>query len=141
MEKTLTIWSLLDSIISEYAVRIKNNLSESSLSLTDSKILHLVSTGPKNMKYLADRLSLAKGWVTDITDGLESKGLIRRVHSKEDRRVINIEITENGTKTYNKIEEMIKKIISDSISSLPENDIENLCDILGKIDLQLKDHS
>ncbi|MCL4311163.1 MAG: MarR family winged helix-turn-helix transcriptional regulator [Candidatus Thermoplasmatota archaeon] len=141
MDKTLTIWSLLDSILSEYGVRIKDSLSDLSLSLTDSKILRLVSSEPKNMKYLADTLSLAKGWVTDITDGLESKNLVKRVHSSQDRRVINIEITEEGLKTYHKIEEIIKGIIHDSISSLPEDDINQLAIILEKINVKLKDHS
>jgi DNA-binding MarR family transcriptional regulator len=93
------------------------------------------------MKYLADTLSLAKGWVTDITDGLESKNLVKRVHSSQDRRVINIEITEEGLKTYHKIEEIIKGIIHDSISSLPEDDINQLAIILEKINVKLKDHS
>jgi MarR family 2-MHQ and catechol resistance regulon transcriptional repressor len=141
MDKTLTIWSLLDNILSEYGARIKYSLSDLSLSLTDSRILRLVSSEPKNMKYLADRLSLAKGWVTDITDGLESKNLVKRVHSSQDRRVINIEITEEGLKTYHKIEEMIKGIIHDSISSLPEDDINQLATILEKINIKLKDHS
>ncbi|EQB72997.1 MAG: MarR family transcriptional regulator [Ferroplasma sp. Type II] len=141
MDKTLTIWSLLDSILSEYGARIKDSLSDLSLSLTDSKILRLVSSEPKNMKYLADTLSLAKGWVTDITDGLESKNLVKRVHSSQDRRVINIEITEEGLKTYHKIEQIIKGIIYDSISSLPEDDINQLATILEKINMKLKDHS
>ena len=141
MDKTLTIWSLLDNILSEYGARIKYSLSDLSLSLTDSRILRLVSSEPKNMKYLADRLSLAKGWVTDITDGLESKNLVKRVHSSQDRRVINIEITEEGQITYHKIEEIIKGIIHDSISSLPEDDINQLAIILEKINVKLKDHS
>jgi DNA-binding MarR family transcriptional regulator len=140
MEKTLIIWSLLDDILGEYGAQIKKNISELSLSLADLKILHLVSTEPRNMKYLADTLSLAKGWVTDITDGLEGKGFVRRVHSKEDRRVINIEITDAGMETYKKIEGMIKTIISNSISALPDDDVNKLCDILEKIDLKLKGH-
>jgi DNA-binding MarR family transcriptional regulator len=140
MEKTITIWSLLDSILSEYGSRIKENLSKFSLSMTDYKILYLVSSEPRNMKYLADTLSLAKGWVTDITDGLESKNLIKRIHSSDDRRVINIQITAGGLKTYGEIQDMIKSIIGDSISSLPQDDVDRLCNILEKMNLKLKDH-
>ncbi|AGO60839.1 transcription regulator (SlyA-related) [Ferroplasma acidiphilum] len=141
MDNALNIWSLFDSILGEYAVRIKSHLSSLSLSMVDYKILHLVHSEPKNMKYLADTLSLAKGWVTDITDGLEERNLVKRVHSSQDRRVINIEITDEGLKIYNKVGKMIKTIIGDSISSLPEDDVEKLSTILEKISQNMHCHS
>ena len=80
----------------------------------------------------------AKGWVTDITDGLEQMGLVKRIHSNDDRRVINIQITEKGLKVFNEIQCIIKTIINDSVSSLPQEDVEQLCNILEKIDINLK---
>jgi DNA-binding MarR family transcriptional regulator len=138
MERTITIWSLLDSILTEYGSRIKDKIGEYSLTKTDYKLLYLVSSEPRNMKYLADELSLAKGWVTDITDGLEERSLVKRIHSNDDRRVINIEITGNGLEVFNEIQGIIKKIINESISSLPPEDVEQLCNILEKIDINLK---
>ncbi|WMT51480.1 MAG: MarR family transcriptional regulator [Ferroplasma sp.] len=138
MERTITIWSLLDSILTEYGSRIKDKIGEYSLTRTDYKLLYLVSNEPRNMKYLADELSLAKGWVTDITDGLEQMGLVRRIHSNDDRRVINIQITDKGLKVFNEIQCIIKTIINDSVSSLPPEDVEQLCNILEKIDINLK---
>ena len=138
MERTITIWSMLDSILTQYSSRIKDRIGEYSLTRTDYKLLYLVSTEPRNMKYLADELSLAKGWVTDITDGLEQMGLVKRIHSNDDRRVINIQITDKGLKVFNEIQGVIKSIINESISSLPAKDIEQLCNILAKIDINLK---
>jgi len=140
MDNAIKIWSLLGSVLGEYAARIKPELSSLSLTMVDYKILHIVYSEPKNMKYLADTLSLAKGWVTDITDGLEEKNLVTRVHSIEDRRVINIEITPDGIKIYNQIKEKITTIINDSISSLPVDDIDRLSDILEKMNINLKSY-
>lgn len=138
MERTITIWSMLDSILTEYGSRIKDKIGEYSLTKTDYKLLYLVSSEPRNMKYLADELSLAKGWVTDITDGLEQRSLVKRIHSNDDRRVINIQITGKGMEVFNEIQGIIKKIINESISSLPPEDVEQLCNILEKIDINLK---
>ena len=138
MERTITIWSLLDSVLTEYGSRIKDKIGEYSLTKTDYKLLYLVSSEPRNMKYLADELSLAKGWVTDITDGLEQRSLVKRIHSNDDRRVINIQITGKGMEVFNEIQGIIKKIINESISSLPPEDVEQLCNILEKIDINLK---
>ena len=138
MERTITIWSMLDSILTEYSYRIKEKIGEYSLTRTDYKLLYLVSAEPRNMKYLADELSLAKGWVTDITDGLEDRNLVKRIHSNDDRRVINIQITDKGLKMFNEIQSIIKKIINESISSLPDVDVEQLCNIIEKIAINLK---
>ena len=138
MERTITIWSMLDSILTEYGSRIKDKIGEYSLTKTDYKLLYLVSSEPRNMKYLADELSLAKGWVTDITDGLEQRSFVKRIHSNDDRRVINIQITGKGLEVFNEIQGIIKKIINESISSLPHEDVEQLCNILEKIDINLK---
>ena len=76
-----------------------------------------------------------------ITDGLEERNLVKRVHSSQDRRVINIEITDEALKIYNKVGKMIKTIIGDSISSLPEDDVEKLSTILEKISQNMHCHS
>jgi len=34
--------------------------------------------------------------ITCVMDNLEKEGFIKRIHSKEDRRVINAELTVNG---------------------------------------------
>lgn len=140
MDNVIKIWSLLGSVLGEYATWIKPQLSSLSLTMVDYKILHIVHSEPRNMKYLSDTLSLAKGWVTDITDGLEEKKLVTRVHSSQDRRVINIEITPEGLKIYNEIEEKITTIINESISSLPADDIDRLSSILEKMYINLKSY-
>ena len=90
------------------------------------------------MKCISDNLSLAKGWVTDIIDNLESKNLIMRIHNADDRRVIKIRITDDGIKKYNETKQFIKEIIKESIEDLNENEIKSFEDILNKIDNKMK---
>jgi len=52
---------------------------------------------------LCDKLSYDPGAMTRLLDRLESKGIVRRVRSPEDRRTIQLELTENGKTLYPKI--------------------------------------
>jgi DNA-binding MarR family transcriptional regulator len=57
--------------------------------------------GPKMMRELAGRLGLAVNSVTTLIDNLEAKGVVRRLRSDEDRRVVRVELTAaRGRATY-----------------------------------------
>jgi DNA-binding MarR family transcriptional regulator len=49
-----------------------------------------------NVAELARDCNLDAGSMTRLLDRLEAKGLIRRVRSSEDRRVVNLELTDEG---------------------------------------------
>ncbi|MFV0518878.1 MAG: MarR family winged helix-turn-helix transcriptional regulator [Lachnospirales bacterium] len=49
-----------------------------------------------NVKELGEYLYLDSGTLTPVLKKLETKGLITRTRSKEDERIINIDITEEG---------------------------------------------
>ncbi len=49
-----------------------------------------------NVKTLGETLMLDSGTLTPLLKRLEAKKLIRRVRSKEDERVVNIQLTPQG---------------------------------------------
>jgi DNA-binding MarR family transcriptional regulator len=55
---------------------------------------------PKSASDLCKGISYDAGAMTRMIDRLESKGLIRRNRRPEDRRVVYLELTEEGTRTY-----------------------------------------
>ncbi len=75
------------------------NLSRVGISFLDYRILrYLTESGQVPMARLADFLMVTQGHITGVIDLLESRGLVKRLRSSEDRRVINIELTESGSK-------------------------------------------
>ena len=52
---------------------------------------------------LCEKLSYDPGAMTRLLDRLEGKGIVRRVRSPEDRRTMQLELTENGKALYPKI--------------------------------------
>ncbi|MFD8687416.1 MarR family winged helix-turn-helix transcriptional regulator [Streptomyces sp. NPDC059651] len=55
--------------------------------------------GPPRMADLAQRLDVVPRAVTTLVDGLEAGGRVRRIPDPDSRRVVRIEITEEGIAT------------------------------------------
>ena len=69
------------------------------LSPVQCHVLHLIEPGrPLPMNRLADTLSCDASNVTGLVDRLESRGLVRRQPSTEDRRVKVLQLTSSGSK-------------------------------------------
>ncbi|MBV8341827.1 MAG: MarR family transcriptional regulator [Gammaproteobacteria bacterium] len=62
--------------------------------------------GPKSAADLCKVISYDAGAMTRMLDRLESKGLLRRSHSAEDRRLVYLELTEEGTAAYPRMREI-----------------------------------
>lgn len=62
-------------------------------------------------KELGNRLYLDSGTLTPVLKKLESKGLVRKYRSKEDDRVVIVEITNSGRELKDKIIEVPENIL------------------------------
>ena len=81
-------------IISEYS-----KTAERSTGLTGPQLwaLSLLSNdAPIHVSDLARQMYLSSATVVGILDRLEIKGLVTRLRSKEDRRAVNLHLTEKG---------------------------------------------
>lgn len=59
---------------------------------------------------LADELNCSRGNLTGVADRLERDGWLVRERSTEDRRVVNIRLTEKGTKVWEIKREVAKEL-------------------------------
>jgi DNA-binding MarR family transcriptional regulator len=61
---------------------------------------------PKSAADLCKVISYDAGAMTRMLDRLEAKGLIRRTRSSQDRRLMNLELTEAGRSAYPRMREI-----------------------------------
>jgi DNA-binding MarR family transcriptional regulator len=59
--------------------------------------------GPMIMSELSDSARLCLSTATGLIDGLVSKGLVMRSRSDEDRRVVQVQLTEEGQNVYEQV--------------------------------------
>ncbi len=84
-----------------------------------------------NVKQLGEFLYLDSGTLTPLLKKLEQKGFITRTKSKEDERVINIEITKLGEELKDKAKEIPEKMFA--CSNLTADEAKTLYGLLYKM--------
>jgi len=135
----MEIWRLIFSINKIWSRQVEKRLSEFGLSIMEYRILKTLNNeGPQPMIKLAEANLITQGWVTSIVDKLEEKGLVNRIRSQEDRRVINIVVTERGKAFYREIKELHEKLIINTLEFLSAQDMDKVKCILSRVEDQIK---
>lgn len=92
-------WQLLVKFSFTQNTQVSPLAAELDLSPAQFHVLRLLEPDkPIPMRQLADGLCCDASNVTGLVDRLESKGLVRRTASNEDRRVKVIELTPKGAR-------------------------------------------
>ncbi len=87
----------------------------------------LERSGPLPVSAIGKQLIVAKQNMTTLIDKLMKEGLVERRWDAADRRIVNVIITPKGKKFLQKSIQGLKKIVSQNLSDLSEEDIESLC--------------
>lgn len=82
---------------------------------------------------LARESQLDTGAMTRLLDRLEAKGLVTRVRSSEDRRVVNLELTKEGREAAQEIPQVLCKVQNAFLQGLSVEEWQQLKDLLRRI--------
>jgi DNA-binding MarR family transcriptional regulator len=86
-----------------------------------------------SLSELSDRIRAQNSTVTGIIDRMEREGLVIRVRSTEDRRVVHIRLTDKGAKIANEIAVEPMEIFRSALESLTAGEMRELIKLLTKI--------
>jgi DNA-binding MarR family transcriptional regulator len=75
-------------------------------------IVAWLATGARSASDLCKGISYDAGAMTRMIDRLESKGLIRRERSPEDRRLVDVQLTDEGRSVYPRLQEISRKVLN-----------------------------
>ena len=93
----------------------------------------LMKKGSIPLKKISDELMVTGANITCVMDNLEKEDLVRRVHSKSDRRVINAELTNKGKNKLEKIYPQHVKSLNDFSKKLSDSELKQLSNLLDKL--------
>src|SRR5215510_9278635 len=103
-------WQLLVKLFFAQRADLPTLASEFELSTAQCHVLHLIEPDqPIPMGRLAEALACDASNVTGLVDRLESRGLIKRMPSGEDRRIKVLELTRAGVRLRSIMLERITK--------------------------------
>ena len=89
-------------------------------------VLALYENGPLPPSQIAKHMMVESSTVTGVVDRLEQKGLVRTTRNSPDRRVINIELTKEGTRLAENAPPPIQQKIIDGLGKLSEKQVNQI---------------
>jgi DNA-binding MarR family transcriptional regulator len=113
------IGALVSRVKVEFLAALDSELAQDKrlapleMSAAQYVIVANLASGPGEPKSAADLckvISYDAGAMTRMLDRLEAKGLVRRTRSSQDRRLMNLELTEEGRAAYPRMREISMSI-------------------------------
>lgn len=89
-------------------------------------------------KELARKTEKDRANVTRLVDQLERKGLVQRVNNPEDRRSIQLYLTETGKEIVDKLIPIEQSFIENMLSGISEEEIAQFTAVMSKVNQNLK---
>ena len=131
---SLKVWRSFVETWKTWKRAVDSNLESMGIgSTTYTMLRHLKENGPMPMAELASLLMVTPGWITGLVDTLEEKDLVQRIRSTEDRRIIEIRITDAGISVYKKASEVHMAFIKDCLEQLDDNAAMSLLENMEKL--------
>ncbi|MEU2655663.1 MarR family transcriptional regulator [Streptomyces sp. NPDC007325] len=130
-----------DGLLAEQLLRLtrrlhriqKRHLEPVGITPAQSRLLRVVAhygDAPPRMADLAARLEVVPRAVTSLVDGLEAAGRVRRVPDPANRRVIRIELTDEGRATLRELRSARRAAAEDILAPLTVDQREVLGGLL-----------
>ena len=98
-------------------VRVDAITHEVDMPFSHVQILCMLSSGEMSIGEISRHLGIAKPNITPLLDNLHAKGLLERVRSSHDRRVVNVALLPAGKEMADRIRECIVQ----QVMEWPEN--------------------
>ena len=120
--------------------RLKKYLAEvfkkNGVNLTAEQYLvmdTLWNEGTLTQQAIAYIIQKDKNSVTQFIDNLEKKGLVTRSVAKDDRRVNNIEVTQEGMALKDSTKQLAIDTMNKALEGIPEADLQTFVSVLKKV--------
>lgn len=114
-----------------YTKELNKIYNVSSAQLNCLLILH--ESGPLSLSQIAKLMMVNSSTITGIIDRLEQKDLVKRMRISTDRRIITIELSNNGKVLAQNAPPPIQHKLFDGLSKLSEKEIKKIAESLLKL--------
>jgi len=120
-------------------VRRKLVMTTLADTYVDIKLLHfeimrvLKDEGTLHPAKIGEKLFVAKAQMTHLIDKLVELGFVKREMCSDDRRTINITLTDKGRKVLEEQDNLVINAMQENMSSLANEELEDLSKSLRKL--------
>ncbi len=121
------------SWMSSLHLQVLKNFNLSVQQFNILRILNGRDPEPATVKLLTERMIDKMSNASRLVEKLKQKGLVARTSCSEDRRRVDIAITEKGKKTVDQASRILEGEIDNTLSVLTKKEAKQLNDLLDKM--------
>ena len=133
-ERALRLWIALARCYSTMSREVAGKVAHYGLTTPQFGVLEaLYHIGPLPLGELADKLLVTGGNITYVMDRLAEQGLVERIRSKEDRRVVLACLTTEGQELVGEVFPDHAEFVRGQMTALSGEEQETLRDLLKKL--------
>ncbi|MHB1439281.1 MAG: MarR family winged helix-turn-helix transcriptional regulator [Cuniculiplasma sp.] len=123
-KESIEVWRTMVETWKVWKRGVEKNLQRIDLDSTEYSILRrLVECGSMPMVQMANQIMVTQGWITGLIDSMEERDLVERLRSKDDRRVIQLNITDRGKKVFEEAKKVHMEYIENCIKHMDKDTI------------------
>jgi len=123
--------SLMRDLLGEFAdhnpasaMRYMRHWPGGKLSLVHVQVISLLEAdGPQPMRALAEALDVSQASATGIVDRMEQRGLVERQRADEDRRIVRVILTDEGSKLLAGVADARRGHMIDMLAELSDEEL------------------
>ena len=116
-------FKLTPSMMSIFKAEVRSN--RGSLSVPQFRVLAQISRGFGHVADIASLHGVSQPAMSKLVNNLVEKGLVLREHDSEDRRVINLFLTKEGSRLFKSIKLAGQKSFISRLDKLSDNEINS----------------
>ena len=125
---------LMKQVMHSLLLQVDRRLAAHDLTHAQWLPLYRIARGEcDTMAALARDQALDPGAMTRALDRLEAKGLLRRVRSLQDRRVVKLELTEAGRAAAQHVPPVLSAVLNAHLAGFTEAEWQQLLSLLARM--------
>ncbi len=93
----------------------------------------IAESGPIRISDLAGKMFVHPATVVGIIDRLEDHGMVARVRSREDRRVVEVDLTDSGRELVSKAPQVAQGLLVSGLEDLSGKNLESIASGLNQL--------
>lgn len=125
---------LVKRVMQSFVLQVDRRLAEHDLTHAQWLPLYRLAKGEcDTIAELARGQALDPGAMTRALDRLETKGLIRRVRSLQDRRVVNLELTDEGRRQAEVVPPVLAEVLNAHLAGFSHAEWQQLIALLQRV--------
>ncbi|WIV20705.1 MULTISPECIES: MarR family winged helix-turn-helix transcriptional regulator [Paenibacillus] len=133
---SLQLFVVLARAYNAVTARSNRDIQSHGLNTTEFGVLDLLyHKGPQPLQKIGEKVLMSSGNITYVVDKLQSKNLLLRRASLEDRRVIYAELTDEGTAFFERIFPGHHEVIKEAEQGLTDDEKIEAIRLLKKLGL------